>query len=233
MAGEITLEVAGAGPMRALFEMPRGAGPHPGMVVCFHKGGLDGFSHWLVEELARQGFAAIAPDHFHWLPEGVGPEHRREHLTDRGLAADLATSRSYLECVGDVDGERLGILGHCMGGRTTFLGAAVDKRYKAACAWYSGNMFMPLGGGPSPFQRLGTIAGKVMGFFGNDDKNPSPEDVDRIDAALTEAKVVHEFHRYDGTGHGFMNPSGDGYREGPARESWSRALAFLKKELSA
>ena len=34
----------------------------------------------------------------------------------------------------------------------------------------------------------------VIGFFGNDDQNPSPEDVNDYRRALTDAGVEHEFH---------------------------------------
>ena len=60
MVGEIELQVGGA-PMRALLEMPKGKGPHPGIVVCFHMGGLDEFSEWVVADLARQGFVVVSP----------------------------------------------------------------------------------------------------------------------------------------------------------------------------
>lgn len=232
MAGDIQLEVGG-GPMRALFEKPKGKGPFPGVVVCFHMGGLDKFSNWLVDDLAKQGFAAIAPDHYHWLPPGVGPDRRREFLTDQKLAMDLAVSRGYLEMQDEVDGDRLGILGHCMGGRTTLLGIGCDKRYKAGCIWYGGSALKPLGEGPSPVDRIPNIAAKVMGFFGNDDKNPSPADVDAIDKAMTAAGIEHVFHRYDKTGHGFMNPFGDKYIEPSAKDSWARASKFLKATLGA
>jgi carboxymethylenebutenolidase len=233
MAGDIELQVGG-GPMRALLEVPKGKGPFPGIVVCFHMGGLDNFSNWLVEDLARQGFAAIAPNHYHWLPPGVGPERRREFLTDTGLAMDLTASRTHLESLGVVDAGRLGILGHCMGGRTTLLGLGTDTRYKAGCIWYGGSSFKPLGEGPSPVDRIPNITARVMGFFGNDDKNPSPEDIDAIDAAMTKAKVEHEFHRYDKTGHGFMNQfGGEKYVESSAKDSWAKAGAFLKKTLDA
>ncbi len=232
MAEELMLRV-GDDPMRALVARPGGAGPYPGIVVCFHKDGLDGFTAWVVDELGREGFVAIAPDHFHVLPPGKGPEDRRDYLSDQGLALDLATARAWLELQDDVDPDALGILGHCMGGRTTILGAASDRRYKAACVWYGGSAFAPLNSpGPAPAERVHRIAAKVMGFFGNDDKNPSPADVDKLSGLMTGAKVWHEFHRYDGAGHGFMNPDGRGYAEAAAKDSWTRALAFLKKELA-
>ena len=45
----------------------------------------------------------------------------------------------------------------------------------------------------------------VIGFFGNDDQNPSPEDVNDYYRALTDAGVEHEFHRYDYVGHAFQS----------------------------
>lgn len=233
MADKVMLEVEGA-EVEALFAKPDGEGPFGGVVVTYRRGGFDAFTHWLVEELARQGYAAISPDHYHWLPPGVSVDDRKDHLFDTRLALDLATARGYLECLPEVDGERLAIIGHCMGGRNAFLGAACDSRYKAACPWYSGGMFRAQGEGPSPFERLGDIACPVMGFFGNDDENPSPEDVDKFDAALTAAGVEHKFHRYDDTGHGFMDPNNPHhYVESSAKDSWARALAFLNERIGA
>lgn len=235
MAETITLQIDGQA-VDAAFAKPDGEGPFGGVVVTFHKDGIDGFTNWLVDDLARQGFVAISPDHFHWLPPGEDRENRKEHLWDTRLALDLAVARGYLECLPEMDGDRIAILGHCMGGRNTFLGAACDEHYKAACAWYSGGMFKGQGpdGGPSPFDRLRDIACPVMGFFGNEDKNPSPADVDKFDEALTAAGVWHEFHRYDNTGHGFMNPENPkNYVESSAKDSWTRALRFLNERIGA
>jgi carboxymethylenebutenolidase len=231
VAAEIELEVDGA-PMRALFEKPKGKGPFPGVVMTFHRGGLDEFSHWLVEDLAARGFLAIAPDHFHWLPSMDEVDNRRDYLWDTRLAKDLAIARSYLEMQDEIGGPGLGILGHCMGGRTALLGACVDKRYKAACLWYGGNSFKPQGEGPAPTERVSGIGAKVMGFYGNLDKNPSPEDVNKLDELLTQAGVWHEFHRYDETGHGFMDKFGKHYMEKSALDSWARATDFLARELA-
>ena len=233
MAGKITLLIDGA-EVDALFERPEGDGPFGAVVLAYHRGGIDDFTHWLVEDLARYGFVALCPDHFHWLPPGEDLANRKKYLWDTRLALDLAVARGYLECLPEVDGDRIGILGHCMGGRTTFLGAACDEHYKAACVWYSGGMFTAQGedGGPSPFERMGEIACPVMGFFGKDDTSPSPDDVAKFDAALTAVGAPHEFHLYDDTGHGFMNQfNPKNYREASAKDSWARALKFLDQRL--
>ena len=44
-----------------------------------------------------------------------------------------------------------------------------------------------------------------MEFLGNDDQNPSAEDVDDYAKALSKAGVETTFQRYDGAGHTFQS----------------------------
>ena len=68
----------------------------------------------------------------------------------------------------------------------------------------------------------------MIGFFGLDDTNPSPADVDTIDAELSRHGKTHEFHRYDGAGHAFLNfTNRERFRPGPAKDAWAKMLAFL------
>jgi carboxymethylenebutenolidase len=72
----------------------------------------------------------------------------------------------------------------------------------------------------------------VIGFFGRDDTNPSPADVDRIDAELTRHGKPHEFHRYDGAGHAFLNfANAERYRPDQAKDAWAKMLDFLDRHL--
>ncbi|MCH7711424.1 MAG: hypothetical protein IH903_07270, partial [Proteobacteria bacterium] len=88
MADRIDLTI-GEVTTAALIGVPAGAGPFPGVVAAFHRGGLDGFTGWLVDELAANGYGAIAPDHYHALPEGADVQQRRDYLTDEQMALDL------------------------------------------------------------------------------------------------------------------------------------------------
>ena len=75
---------------------------------------------------------------------------------------------------------------------------------------------------------VGDIRCPVIGFFGNLDKNPSPEQVDRIDAELTRHGIVHNFHRYDNAGHGFQNRlPGTAGEQAAAADAWAKTFAFL------
>ena len=212
---------------------PLGAGPYPAVVVAHHRAGIDPPTTKFVQDLAAAGYVAAAPYLHHRRPEGEDTRESIKHLDDTEIVADLAATVALLQGMATVDGDRLAIAGHCMGGRVSFLGAASVPAFKCNLAWYSGNMFRALGAGDAPpFDKLANLRGPVAGFFGNDDGNPSPDDVAKIDARLTEHGIAHAFYAYDGAGHAFqnfMNP--DGYRAAATADSMAKALAWLGKNL--
>ncbi len=212
--------------------VPDGAGPFPGVVVAFHREGIDAFTHWVVDDLAKNGYAAIAPNSYHAMPPGKTTEDRKDFLDDAQMALDLKASVDWLGAQENVDGSRVALLGHCMGGRTTWMGlVSLPGLFKCGCPFYSGNVFGKIGSPPPPAERLAAIDCPVMGFFGNDDTNPSPADVDRLDKLMTELGKEHVFHRYDGTGHAFMGASREKFREKSARDAWTKTLQFLSKHI--
>jgi carboxymethylenebutenolidase len=88
------------------------------------------------------------------------------------------------------------------------------------------------GEGPSPFELTEHIVCPLLGLFGADDTNPSPDDVARIDARLTERGVAHEFHVYEGAGHAFLNFSNpQRHRPEQAADAWQKLLGFLRRHV--
>jgi carboxymethylenebutenolidase len=79
--------------------------------------------------------------------------------------------------------------------------------------------------------RAPQLAGPLLGLFGNEDKFPSPEHVDQIEAALTEAGKDFEFHRYDGAGHSFFSVDRPAYRVEAAVDGWEHIERFLDRHL--
>lgn len=118
-----------------------------------------------------------------------------------------------------------------MGGRVTYMMAALNPAFKAAVDCWGGNVFVPWGDGPAPFDLTERISCPLLGLFGEDDPNPSPADVARIDAELTRLGKVHEFHIYPGAGHAFMNESRPSYREEAARDAWQRCIDWFRRYL--
>ncbi len=83
-----------------------------------------------------------------------------------------------------------------------------------------------------PFERIPQIRGPVIGFFGMEDKEPSPRDVDKIEEEFKRHGIDCTFHRYEGAGHAFQNfLSAERFREDAANDSWDKALKFLSQTL--
>jgi carboxymethylenebutenolidase len=216
-------------PMRIAYSEPNGAGPHPGMLVMFHRGGFDGFTQKISDDLAELGFLAAAMDLYHWPPVHEKAEDN-DFPRDPEIVKDVGATIDWMAKRGDVDMSHLAIIGHCMGGRMAMLGASTHDRIGACVDYYGGNLFKPWSDdGPPPFDLLKNMKAKVIGFSGDQDQNPSPEDMDKISAELTKCGVDHQFHLYPGAGHAFQNfLSDERYRDEATRDSWSRTVAFLE-----
>jgi carboxymethylenebutenolidase len=233
MVEELTLTADGSA-MSVAVALPDGAGPHPGVLVAHHRGGVDSFTRSVVARLAANGFVAAAPSMFHRRPSGESADRSVELLTDAEILADLDATARHLQAMPDVRPGAIAILGHCLGGRTALLGAAATGFFRAAVMLYGGKFLVPRGPGPSPFELVGGIACPMLGLYGSDDVNPSPADVARLDAELSRLGIRHEFHSYDGAGHAFQNfAAPDRYRAAAAEDAWIRLLAFLTAELAA
>lgn len=232
MARYDTVDVNGS-PMRVCISVPEGAGPHPLVVVMCHIGGLDAFTEDRVERLAQAGFAAVAPDIFHyheWLEE---KEARRATLRDARIVDDIRAAIAHARTRDSVDPARTGILGHCMGGRMALLGAGNLADIGPLVIYYGGRTMLSWGEGlATPFESIGNVRGPVIGFFGLDDDQPSPADVDRIEAEFARHGTACDFHRYEGAGHAFQNfLNPERYREAAADDAWAKTFAFLERAL--
>ena len=73
----------------------------------------------------------------------------------------------------------------------------------------------------------------MLGLFGNEDRAPTPEQVDQHEAELKKHGKKYEFHRYDGAGHGFFYYDRPAYRIEQAVDGWKKVFAFLEKHLAA
>jgi len=216
--------------MRIYLGVPDRPGPHPGVLVAQHAGGIDAQMQDVVHRLHREGYVAAAPELFHRQPADADPTKRTSMLLDEEIIADLNATIAHLKTL-QVQVAPLGIVGFCMGGRVSYLAATAIGGLKAAAVFYGANIMKALGDGPSPFERSANIQCPVIGFFGAEDGNPSPDDVKKIDAELTRLNKWHEFHTYLNAGHAFQNFIDKRYRERASRGSWYEMLAFFTEHL--
>jgi carboxymethylenebutenolidase len=221
-------------PMRVYLDVPSSGGAVPGVLVMIHGPGLNRFIQDRVEDLASHGYAAIAPDLYHRQPDdGADTMTRAGRLRDREILTDADAAVAHLARIPDARVGDVAVLGFCMGGRFAYmLAGARPSAFRAAVVFYGGNIMKAWGEGPAPFDLTPHVACPIIGFFGLDDTNPSPDDVDRIDAELTKHGKAHAFHRYEGAGHAFLNFSNpERHRPQQGADAWEKMLAFLGTHL--
>jgi len=214
--------------MRVYLSQPETSRPAPAVIVVQGQTGVDDFLKFS-DMVAREGFVAAAPDFYHRDPPDCKDtgSTRRMRLRDATVIQDVNATVSFLKSHPSVARGKIGIVGFCMGGRVVYLMAAVNPAIKAGVMYYGSDPFSPWGEGASPFERSKDISCPIMGHFGDDDKNPSPADMKRLDAELTRLGKPHEFHAYPNAAHAFANFGSGNYREHAANASWPRTFGFF------
>jgi carboxymethylenebutenolidase len=204
-----------------------------GVVILIHE--IYGLSDWfrgVADQLARDGFIAVAPDLISGLGPGGGGTDSVASRDDvvklvRGLTPEMTTARlnavrEYARKIPAANG-KIATLGFCWGGGQSFAYAASEPSLDAAVVFY----------GVSPEAAdLAKIKAPVLGHYGGDDA--------RVDATIPPAEAEmkklgksYEPHIYEGAGHGFLRAQED--RDGAnlkaTQQAWPRTLAFLRQHL--
>ena len=240
LAETIVLRGYGGDPIRAYFSRPLGPGPYPGIVLIPHMPGWDELNREVARRYSQHGFMVVCPNIYQRFGDGQPPEvaaRAREAggVPDESVMGDVAASLSYLTDLPASNG-RVGVTGMCSGGRHAFLAGCQVPGLSAVVECWGGGVIMP----PerlspaqpvSPIDLTSQLACPLLGIFGNDDRFPTPAEVDQHEAELKKHGKDYVFHRYDGAGHAFWNHGGESYRPVQAIESWNQALAFFDQHL--
>jgi carboxymethylenebutenolidase len=209
-------------------QVPSGGGPHPGIIVIQERLGVD---DWIKEDVARfadKGYVALAVDLYRGK---VAHDPGEAHELMRGLSedramADLKAGFDWLAGRRDVDPDRIGAIGWCMGGGYALAFAVAEPRLRAAVVNYGRLVTAP--------EKIAAIRASLLGDFAGQDRGISPDDVRAFaDKLKAEHKDV-DIKIYDGAKHAFMNPYNKAaYDEAAAKDAWTRIDAFLARTLGS
>ena len=221
--------------------LPGAGTSFPAIIVVQEAFGVTRHIEKVCDRFAQEGYVAIAPAIYH-----------REHPNPKLGYDEMPAVQRYMgalrddELVEDINevirwtqsdqfrrtnGQKVGIVGYCVGGRITYLAATGCPGLSAASVYYGGRILAPFGDGPAPIDLSSQIKIPVMGNFGQEDANPSPADVGQIEAKLKEAGVNYDFKTYPGAGHGFNCDERDSYHEASAADALTRTLGWFDKYL--
>jgi carboxymethylenebutenolidase len=241
-AETVTLQGHKGDTINAYYARPSGSGPHPGMVIIHHAPGWDEWYRECARRFAHHGYATISPNLYfrdgHGTPEDVGAKVRAAGgVPDEQVLGDLEGSLNFLRSQPNVS-KKVGLFGTCSGGRHGFLAACRLKGFDALVECWGGRVVQskeeltpkqPV----APIDYTKDLSCPMIGLFGNDDKSPSPEQVNQHEAELKKHGKNYEFHRYDGAGHGFFYYDRPAYRQEQAVDGWKKIFAFLEKHLQS
>ena len=239
-----TVKIAGNNDdqISAYVARPSGAGPHPGVVLIHHAPGWDDWYHEATLKFARHGYIAVCPNLYERFGDGTVEEvsakvREAGGVADSQVVGDVHGAIHHLHGIAGYNG-KVGVIGTCSGGRHTFLVATSipDEVTAAANLWGGGVVMKPEELTPmrpkSIVEDAPNLKAPLLGLFGNDDQNPSPEAVNTLEAALKAAGKTYEFHRYDGAGHGFFYYDRAAYRQEQAVDGWNKVFDFFEKHLA-
>ena len=220
----VTVRLPGGDSVRSWIVYPEVGEPAPVVVVVHEIYGLTNWVRAVADQLAEDGYIAIAPDLLTMrdvaqTPAGE-PERDAAVAAIRGLDPDVVHRqiRAVAEYAMDLPAAQpvYAITGFCWGGSASFDHATRYDDLVAAIVFY----------GSSPDEEaLARVSVPVLGFYGGDDE--------RVNATVPRAReALGDGYRpmmFEGAGHGFMRQqqgrSGANLRA--AEQAWPWMLGFL------
>jgi carboxymethylenebutenolidase len=236
-ASTITITGAGGDEVEAYVARPEGSqdtASRGGVVVIHHMPGYDRATKEMVRRVAELGYDAICPNLYFREAPGADPDdaaaaaRAQGGVPDERLVGDVGAAAAYLRAL-DTSNGTVGVIGHCSGGRHAVLAACrLDLQAAVDCygAFVTGEV-PPERPITNLVDQLPNLSAPLLGLFGNDDKYPSPEQVDELEQILQGQGSAYEFHRYDDAGHAFFAVDRPSYRVAAANDGWERIAAFF------
>lgn len=203
-----------------------------GAVMVIHENrGLTDWVRTVADELAENGYIAIAPDFLSGLaPNGgrtsdfASEDAAREAISKlprEQVLADMQAAASYVRTLPAANG-KLSVAGFCWGGSRAWEAANTIDDLSAAYVFY--------GTGPSTGEGVMGIEAPVYGFYGGDDARVNAT-IETTRALMTKHGKTFEPVIYPGAGHAYMRsgeaPDASAPNKDARTASWQRFLTLL------
>jgi len=215
---EIKLVVHGK-PVDAYLASPAGGGP--GVLVLHAWWGLKPFFKQVCDNLAEQGFVALAPDMRNGqIAETIEAAKELMEKSDNQVIGDIVmAAKDYL--LAHSAGEKIGVVGFSMGAAWSLVVASYDPDKIAATVLFYGI-------GEAEFSK---VKSKILGHFSDNDEWEPMEGVRWMEQSLKDAGVDATLHIYPKVAHWFVEDDRPEYDSVAASLAWERTFEFLKKNL--
>jgi carboxymethylenebutenolidase len=230
--GEFAMIPAGNGDsVRAWVVYPERRDKAPVVLVVHEIYGLSNWVRAVADQLAAEGFIAVAPDLITGqnVPEANGdPDRTAATAAIRALKPEdvqrrLDAAAKYGTALPAAT-KKYGIVGFCWGGSTSFMHAVHAPSLGASVVYY---------GGSPPADSLRSVRAPVLGFYGENDARVNST-IPRADSTLTALGRTYEYSILPGAGHGFLRQQDgmNGANLEASKQAWPRTVAWFRKHLN-
>lgn len=205
------------------------SGSGPAIIVIQEWWGLVGHITDVVDRFASEGFVALAPDLYHGVATTEPSDAMRlmMGLAMDTAAQDIAGAADYLATRPEVTGEKMGVVGFCLGGSLALWAPTLSPRINAAVGFYPA----------VPWERMQPTWSNYQGKSAlihcseHDGTSLAPgiqQAVSAISAAGGEVQALD----YPHTDHAFFNSDRpEVYSHEAAELAWSRSIEFFRSHL--
>jgi carboxymethylenebutenolidase len=251
----VKIDVNGT-PVNTWVVRPSGNGRAAVVVVIQEVFGLSDWIRGVADQLAAEGFIAVAPD----LLSGKGPNGGDS--ASFGGQQELVKATLSLqapEIIARIKGARewalkqprtngkSGVVGFCFGGNQSFAVAVAEPSLNAAVVYYgtaptdapaAGGGRGAGGGGAAAFvpsASLATVKAPVLGLYGGMMQDARiGNTIAATEMKMKELGKVYEPHVFDGAAHGFLRAQSgnDGANLRAAQQAWPLTVGWLRKYTS-
>jgi carboxymethylenebutenolidase len=228
----------------SLFTPAGSKGPWPAVIFFMDGLGIRPVMWEMGQRLADGGYLVLLPDLYYRLgsyppmvpAEVLADPKRREELMkfvgsldrDRKIA-DAQAFIEFLSSRPDVEGDRFGATGYCMGGNASLTAAgAFPAQFAAAASFHGGNLASDKPDSPHLF--LGKMTGRIYVAGATEDASFTEEQKARLEQALGDAGVDHLIETYPAR-HGFAVPDLPVYDKSAAERHWEAAFKLFGETL--
>ena len=226
----VDIALPGGGKLNTWVVYPERKDKAPVVIVIHEIFGLSDWIRGVADQLAEDGFIAVAPD----LICGKGPNggctdsiSSRDDVVKavRGLTPEevltgLNAVRDYAVKI-PAGNKKTATIGYCWGGARSYEYATKQPGLNAAVVYYGTSPETPT---------LAAIKAPVLGLYGEDDARVNAT-IEPATAEMKKLGKTYEVEIYKGAGHGFLRAQSG--REGAnlkaTQAAWPRTIAFLKK----
>jgi carboxymethylenebutenolidase len=218
--------------LRAFVVYPQRSTKAPVVVVVHEIFGLSSWIRSVADQLAADGFIAIAPDLLTMKNLPDGPDSVVAPLAQAAIRTlDPAWVQKQLDAVAKYGmslpsaQQKYGIVGFCWGGGVSFAHAVHAPGLGASVVYY---------GVSPPTTDLPSVRAPVLGLYGGSDARVDAT-IPPADSAFRALGRTYSYSIYPGAGHGFLRQQTgmDGANLLATRAGWPATISWFRKYLGS